>query len=178
MASGPVETRVTAPQAFEEKVLMVAVDESEQALWASQVAARLAEALHADVVLVYVMNLEAAGASELAFNDREYLAQLRGRADQIFAAARARFPPGVNVQRLLREGKPAKEIIASAVEWGPALLLIGTHGRGRLATFVLGSTAEEVIRGAPCPVLTVAHDPGGTPPPPSCGSTELMSIVP
>lgn len=163
------------PQPFNRKLLMVAVDETEQALWATQFAARLAGALQADVVLVHVMNPEAAGASELASNEREYLAELRGRADQIFAAARSHFPSNINVQRLLREGNPAKEIIASAVEWEPALMVMGTHGRGRLATFLLGSTAEEVIRCAPCPVLTVSHDPHGHRP--REGSMGMVSIA-
>ena len=36
---------------------------------------------------------------------------------------------------------------------------MGTHGRGRLGTFLIGSTAEAVVQAANCPVLTVAHDP-------------------
>jgi hypothetical protein len=36
---------------------------------------------------------------------------------------------------------------------------MGTHGRGRLAQFLVGSTAEGVIRLAKCPVLAVAHEP-------------------
>jgi nucleotide-binding universal stress UspA family protein len=35
------------------------------------------------------------------------------------------------------------------------LLVLGTHGRGGLKKLVLGSVAEEVLRLAPCPVLTI-----------------------
>jgi nucleotide-binding universal stress UspA family protein len=35
------------------------------------------------------------------------------------------------------------------------LICIGTHGRGGLAHFILGSVAEKVIRNSPCPVLTL-----------------------
>lgn len=35
------------------------------------------------------------------------------------------------------------------------LIVIGTHGRGAVAQFLLGSAAERVVRTAPCPVLTV-----------------------
>ena len=127
------------------KLLMVAVDASEQATWAARVAADLAEPLSAYVVLVHV------------------LAAMRRAADDLFDAARAQFPAAVPVQRLLREGDPAKEIVASAVEWEADLVVMGTHGRGRLAAFVLGSTADAVIRSSPCPVLTVSHDPRGGP---------------
>ena len=35
------------------------------------------------------------------------------------------------------------------------LLIVGTHGRGPLRQFFMGSVAERVVRTAPCPVLTV-----------------------
>jgi nucleotide-binding universal stress UspA family protein len=39
-----------------------------------------------------------------------------------------------------------------------SLIIIGTHGRGAVARFFLGSVAERVVRTAACPVLTV-HSP-------------------
>jgi nucleotide-binding universal stress UspA family protein len=39
------------------------------------------------------------------------------------------------------------------------LILSGTHGRGMVQHFLMGSVAERVVRSAPCPVLTVrAHE--------------------
>jgi nucleotide-binding universal stress UspA family protein len=35
------------------------------------------------------------------------------------------------------------------------LIIIGTHGRKGVSRFLLGSTAEKLVRSAPCPVLTV-----------------------
>jgi nucleotide-binding universal stress UspA family protein len=114
----------------------------------------------------------------LAFTERELLALMRRQADEIFASVGAEFPPSLRVQRLLREGDPAGEIIASAGEWNADLIVMGAHGRGRLATFLLGSTAEAVIRGAHCPVLTVAHDPRvNAPPPPDTGSIGVPAIA-
>ena len=37
------------------------------------------------------------------------------------------------------------------------LMVLGTHGRGAFAHFMMGSVAERVVRLAPCPVLTVRH---------------------
>ena len=157
------------------KLLMVAVDGSQQSNWAVQVAASLAPPLGARVVVVHVMDLNAYGASEVAIGEADLLAELRRRADEVFAGALAQFPQGAAVQRLLREGDPGKEIVASAAEWEADLLVMGTHGRGLLATFLLGSTAETVIRGAHCPVLTVAHDPNG--PAPGAGSSVTLASV-
>ena len=39
------------------------------------------------------------------------------------------------------------------------LVVMGTHGRGGLGHFLLGSVAERVVRRAPCPVLTLRHHP-------------------
>ena len=39
------------------------------------------------------------------------------------------------------------------------LIVVGTHGRGAVKQLLLGSAAERVVRGAPCPVLAVrAHE--------------------
>jgi nucleotide-binding universal stress UspA family protein len=48
------------------------------------------------------------------------------------------------------------DVIADVLEREPIdLLVLGTHGRGGLKKLALGSVAEEVLRSAPCPVLTV-----------------------
>lgn len=45
------------------------------------------------------------------------------------------------------------------------LVVMGTHGRRGVGRFVLGSVAEEVVRQAPCSVMTVRDDDTDTPPP-------------
>jgi nucleotide-binding universal stress UspA family protein len=60
---------------------------------------------------------------------------------------------GVKVAKAV--GEPALEIVAFAKEGHFDLLVVGTHGRTGLRHALLGSTAERVVRRAPCPVLTV-----------------------
>ena len=55
----------------------------------------------------------------------------------------------------VRLGEPAAEIVAEAVEWGADLLVLGTHGRGGISRFLIGSVAESVLRGALCDVLVI-----------------------
>ncbi len=52
-------------------------------------------------------------------------------------------------------GTPHREIIELAKDRGVDLIVIGTHGRSGLGHLLIGSTAEKVVREAPCPVLTV-----------------------
>jgi len=52
---------------------------------------------------------------------------------------------------------PAESIVAYARSANISLIVMGTHGRGTMERFLMGSVAERVIRAAPCPVLTVRH---------------------
>lgn len=58
-------------------------------------------------------------------------------------------------QVVTRIGRPALEIKAQAKEFGADLIVIGTHGRHGLSGMMLGSTANGVLHGSPCDVLTV-----------------------
>lgn len=49
------------------------------------------------------------------------------------------------------------EIVKYAEREHIDLIVLGTHGRGAIAHLLLGSVAENVVRRAPCPVLTVRH---------------------
>ena len=55
----------------------------------------------------------------------------------------------------IRIGRPALEVKAYAEEIGADLIVIGTHGRHGLSGMMLGSTANGVLHGSPCDVLTV-----------------------
>jgi nucleotide-binding universal stress UspA family protein len=63
--------------------------------------------------------------------------------------------PRVRVEYRLADGEPAAEILRAAGEAGCDLIVLGTHGRTGLARLVLGSVAEQVLRQAPCAVVTV-----------------------
>lgn len=52
-------------------------------------------------------------------------------------------------------GAPAVEILRAAQLKTANMIVMGTHGRTGLARIVMGSVAEQVVRRAPCPVVTV-----------------------
>ena len=58
---------------------------------------------------------------------------------------------------LMTSVNPAAAIVTYAKEAAIDLIVVGTHGRGGMAHFFMGSVAERVVRTAPCPVLTVRH---------------------
>jgi nucleotide-binding universal stress UspA family protein len=54
-------------------------------------------------------------------------------------------------------GMPAEAIVECATNRGMDLIVMGTHGRSGFAHLLLGSVAEQIVRTAPCPVLTVRN---------------------
>ena len=60
-----------------------------------------------------------------------------------------------NVEKMVMRGVPFVEIIKTAREKNVDMIVIGTHGRTGIDHMLFGSTAEKVVRKAPCPVLTV-----------------------
>ena len=58
---------------------------------------------------------------------------------------------------VLVSSMPAHAILSYARDERVDLIIVGTHGRGGLAHFFMGSVAQHVVRAAPCPVLTVRH---------------------
>jgi universal stress protein A len=71
-------------------------------------------------------------------------------------------PPGQPVVTLaVSTGHPSTEICKYATANDCDLIVMATHGRTGLAHMILGSTAEQVVRHAPCPVMTVRVQPQG-----------------
>jgi nucleotide-binding universal stress UspA family protein len=76
----------------------------------------------------------------------------RRRLAALLGRARA---AGTRAQARLAEGGPVDEILKIDRRWRPDLIVIGTHGRGAVRRFLMGSVAEHVVRRASRPVLTV-----------------------
>lgn len=60
-----------------------------------------------------------------------------------------------DVEKSVLNGIPYDEIIKFAAKEKIDMIVIGTYGRSALERFIFGSTAERVVRRAPCAVLTV-----------------------
>lgn len=61
----------------------------------------------------------------------------------------------VSVATQLRTGSAHDQVVQAARELGAALIVIGSHGAGALASVLVGSVAARIIRHAPCPVLVI-----------------------
>jgi nucleotide-binding universal stress UspA family protein len=63
--------------------------------------------------------------------------------------------PAVSLTTKILEGDPKDMIIQEAKNWDADLVVLGSHGYGRVRRMVLGSVAGAVVAGAPCSVLVV-----------------------
>ncbi len=133
-------------------------DFSDCAAEAQEEASRLARVLGAELVLLHVSveaPLYAEGLIGVKDVRKVYEAQRKWAEETLEARAAALRDTGVTSRALVRVGVPAEEIAKVAGEEGVDMIVMGTHGRGGLSRFFLGSVADRVIRAARCPVLTV-----------------------
>jgi nucleotide-binding universal stress UspA family protein len=93
-----------------------------------------------------------------------YVAQFGSAQEEILQASRARLETLMGSDAgegakaaVVPSPNPARAILEYAKAHDINLIVIGTHGHGVVASWLLGSVAEKVVRSAPCPVLTVRH---------------------
>jgi nucleotide-binding universal stress UspA family protein len=103
-----------------------------------------AEAAAAGIALAPVLDPEPILAAEQEAA-RDYLEQVERRLGQL----------GLKVEREVVAARASDAIVERAAAQGADLIAMTTHGRSGLGRLLLGSTADEVLRHAPCPVLLV-----------------------
>ncbi|MBM4124646.1 MAG: universal stress protein [Nitrospira sp.] len=144
------------------KRLLFATDFSDCAARAEDYAVLLAEACGAGLDILHVLEFQTGMDPEYPVNQL-YLEQLRKQAAGEIDVAVNRISKKVakvTARQVL--GIPSQCINEIAKETDADLVVLGTRGRTGLEHILLGSTAERVIAGAPCPVLTVRLARGTT----------------
>ncbi|MCU1384681.1 MAG: putative universal stress protein [Acidobacteria bacterium] len=142
--------------------ILVATDFSEPSQAALSYGRELARAFGAHLQVVNVVD----HLATTIVGPEGYVANLMDMQHQMEGAARQELDALISDEDrrelaakpiLLMSGAPALAIVRYAKEAAIDLIVMGTHGRGALGHFLMGSVAEKVVRSAPCPVLTVRH---------------------
>lgn len=139
--------------------IMVPIDFSEHSVHALNYAAAFAQRFGSELYLLHIFQDLALYQPDAVTVGPPAVPPL----EELTAAARAGLERIVHERNLgnlpvhlvVREGSPVEGIVEFAVEKEIDLVVLGTHGKGWLAHVLMGSTAEKVVRKAPCPVLTV-----------------------
>jgi nucleotide-binding universal stress UspA family protein len=97
-------------------------------------------------------NLMTIPAHLLEAEDAHWLGRLRTQVNDLLTDP---LLGGLEVEPVIVAGEPAHEIADAVRDYDIDLVTVVTHGRRGLARALWGSTAEEIIAEAPCPVLTI-----------------------
>lgn len=136
--------------------ILVPIDFSDCSRQALRYALALARRFGASITLMYVIDFYLAGETEGRLDYAGLARDLRIRgSEQLIRLIHQDVGTDLLVDTLVRQGRPWKEITEAARERNTDLIILGTHGRADVARTVFGSTAERVVRHAPCPVLVV-----------------------
>jgi len=144
------------------KNILVATDFGEAADVALTYARELARTFGSTLHVLHV--IDDLGARIGGFP--EYAANLGQLQVEEEAAARKRLQALVSDEdrrvlhaktALITSQWPARSILDYARDEHIDAIVVGTHGRGTMAQFFMGSVAERIVRHASCPVLTVRH---------------------
>lgn len=147
------------PLKTEIKRILVPTDFSERSKKALLYARALAEKQHAEIDLLHVISLSDEGAiygsAYYPVYEKEFLDASDKQLDEMLKSVEA---PEGELKTFTRSGSPVHEIVEFAQENEIDLIVIATHGHRGLKHFLLGSTTENVIRHAKCPVLVVREN--------------------
>ena len=133
--------------------VVVATDGSESVERAVEVGLDLAGRFDAEVHALTVVDASEVDASPEQLRDELQVA-LESQAERALDAV-AQRAGGIELTTAVREGRPAAEICGYAREVDADLIVSGTRGRHGENRLLLGSVAEELVRRAPVPVLSV-----------------------
>lgn len=135
--------------------IVVPTDFSVPAERAWALAQGLARATGSELVLTHVVAESGWSTAHAAEATRKWAAE---ELEDCAGKARAQ---GLRVRVALRTGVPHREILALAREEDADLIVVATLGRGSSERARVGRVADQVVRLAPCPVLTVPEPAGG-----------------
>jgi len=145
--------------------ILLPTDFSECASCALSYATSLAREFKASIICVHVIEPVVPTVGYTGITEPLPIADI---SDQLEDSATRELPKvaeceecaGLDIEEVIVHGDAAAEIVRVAKEREVDLIVIASHGRTGLGRMLFGSTAEEVVRHASCPVLVVKppHD--------------------
>ena len=133
---------------------MLATDLSPASDQAGQEALDLAAGLRAELLIVSVIDPRSLRLPGGRFGTRvdQVRTAREAAAQELVSRGRA---TGVRVSFLIWEGEPGEAIVDAALSEAVDFVVVGSHGRGSVGRFFLGSVSDHVVHNAPCPVIVV-----------------------
>jgi nucleotide-binding universal stress UspA family protein len=151
-------SKAAIPSAIKIKRILVPIDFSTHSKNALKYAIPFAVQFSASIDLIYVVEPTIYPAEfsigQVGFPNVEEELRTHG-SNELDELIENEIANRVPARRVVRTGKPFYEILQYAEEENIDLIVIATHGHTSVEHMLFGSTAEKVVRRAPCPVLVV-----------------------
>ncbi|MBU1096564.1 MAG: universal stress protein [Ignavibacteriae bacterium HGW-Ignavibacteriae-2] len=140
------------------KKILVPIDFSDYSKNALRYSVNFAKSISAKMYLIYVIEPMIYPADfsmgQIAIPAADIDMTKRAQ-EELNTLANNEIDNSIAVEVIIKSGKPFVEIIETASEIDADLIIIATHGHTGVEHLLFGSTAEKVVRKAPCPVLTL-----------------------
>ena len=139
------------------KRLLVAIDLAAGSDVVMKTAMELGRALQAELHVIHVHKIHAGNLLEGGMADAGVLAaqEIADLELQLERFAAQFAESGITITTDIYSGEPYLEIIQAVDKSGADMIVMGTHGRTGVAHLVLGSVAENVLRHARVPVISI-----------------------
>jgi universal stress protein A len=143
--------------------IVVCTDFSENSVKARVCAVEYAKVFQAELIILHVVNSRLVGYPDFASKYPDEVASVeqnieRGAEEELELLANDCSRTIERVRTCCLSGAPAEEIVRFAEQESAGLIVVGTHGWTGARRIILGSIAENVVRTAKCPVLTVRSE--------------------
>lgn len=137
------------------KKILIATDGSEYSYHAARKVHELFHGWYTEIALVFVLDaLQMSGNPEGGIMPQDAAIVLKKEAEvALDACAKLWSPKKPTI--FMPVGRPAEEIVHTAVAWEADLIILGTHGRTGLAHLLVGSISESVLKKSAVPVMIV-----------------------
>ncbi len=140
------------------KKILVPQDFSDYSLHALKYAVTFAELFKSELIVLHIVE-PIVYPADFSFGQVSIPAmeeEIRKHSEeQLNELVEKEIPDGIRTMPVIRIGKPFIEIVEVAKSENADLIVISSHGRTGMDHVLFGSTADKVVRKAPCPVLTI-----------------------
>ncbi|MFP5205087.1 MAG: universal stress protein [Acidobacteriota bacterium] len=150
-----VDAPSPVPTPFTPSTVIYATDFFPPAENAGRFASLLARQFNAELLVVHTFVLTQAAMEAEAKTGAAVKSNQRQECEAALAKIARHYGEGTRTASTLLEGDPQEQLPRLEREHAPAILVMGTEGRGRLERPLLGSVAKKVLRSAVGPALTV-----------------------
>jgi nucleotide-binding universal stress UspA family protein len=133
------------------KRILAAVDFSPDSVEGFRIAVEMSSVPAAALHLLHVIEARPTVPVDAA---SEIVEEANAAIDRLVTACRP-IPESIEFTTEIANGEPSDEILSRAREWRADLIVLGAKGVASLESIILGGTAGQIMKGAPCSVLIV-----------------------